>query len=106
MWERVAYDDFEKIKGIGSKLEQRLYEAGVTTYAQIATMTPEQLNDICQPKPPLRPKYDRWIAQAQELVAAREQAEAAAAASAEPAAEAAPSAEQPAVDAASAAEVG
>ena len=80
MWERVAYDDFEKIKGIGSKLEQRLYEAGVSTYAQIAAMTPEQLNEICQPKPPLRPKYDHWIAQAQEYVAAREQEQAAAAA--------------------------
>ena len=47
MWERVAYDDFEPIKGIGKVMERRLYDAGITTYAQLAAMTPEQLNDIC-----------------------------------------------------------
>ncbi len=76
LWERGEYDDFEPIKGIGKVMERRLYNAGITTYAQLAELTPEQLNEICQPKPPLRPKYDSWIEQARELLAAREVVEA------------------------------
>jgi len=80
MWERGEYDDFEPIKGIGKVMERRLYNAGITTYAQLAELTPEQLHEICQPKPPLRPKFDSWIEQARELLAAKNAAEAAGAA--------------------------
>jgi chromosome segregation ATPase/predicted flap endonuclease-1-like 5' DNA nuclease len=85
LWERGEYDDFEPIKGIGKVMERRLYNAGITTYAQLAELTPEQLDGICQPKPPLRPKYDSWIDQARDLLAAREAAQAPAAAEPPPA---------------------
>jgi chromosome segregation ATPase/predicted flap endonuclease-1-like 5' DNA nuclease len=94
LWERGEYDDFEPIKGIGKVMERRLYNAGITTYAQLTELTPEQLNEICQPKPPLRPKYDSWIDQARELLAAKHAAQAAAEA-AEAATEAAAEAEPP-----------
>jgi hypothetical protein len=36
-------DDFKLINGIGPGIERRLHAAGILTYAQLATMTPEQV---------------------------------------------------------------
>ncbi|MFN8348420.1 MAG: 50S ribosomal protein L17 [Spirosomataceae bacterium] len=39
-------DDIEIIEGIGPKIAQALAEAGVTTFAQLADMTPEAIQEI------------------------------------------------------------
>lgn len=68
LWEGKVPDDFEPLEGIGKVFEQRLYDAGITTYAALASATPEQLADIIQAKPPAQPDYASWIAQARRLV--------------------------------------
>ena len=42
----VAEDDLTLIEGIGPKSAAALREAGITTFAQLAAMTPEQLEQI------------------------------------------------------------
>jgi predicted flap endonuclease-1-like 5' DNA nuclease len=42
----VVEDDLTLIEGIGPKSAAALREAGITTFAQIAAMTPEQLEQI------------------------------------------------------------
>ena len=39
-------DDLTTINGIGPTFAQRLKDAGVTTYSQLASMSPEQLKEI------------------------------------------------------------
>lgn len=39
-------DDLTRIKGIGPKISEVLHEAGITTYAQLAAMDPEAINNI------------------------------------------------------------
>jgi predicted flap endonuclease-1-like 5' DNA nuclease len=68
IWEGKAPDDFEPLEGIGKVFEQRLYDAGITTYAALAAATLEQLADIVQAKPPAQPDYESWVAQARRLV--------------------------------------
>jgi len=68
LWEGTAPDDFEPLEGIGKVFEQRLYDAGIFTYAALAAATPEQLTEIIQARPPAQPDYASWIAQAQRLV--------------------------------------
>ncbi len=41
-----AADDLTKIEGIGPKISGWLNEAGITTYAQVAELTPDQLAEI------------------------------------------------------------
>lgn len=62
-------DDLKRIKGIGPKLDARLKELGVTTYAQIAGWTDADLATIDAQLGAFagRPKRDNWIEQAQLL---------------------------------------
>lgn len=39
-------DDFTRIKGIGPGVAKRLTQAGITTYAKLAALSPAQVNDI------------------------------------------------------------
>ena len=39
-------DDLKALTGVGPALEKKLHEAGVTTFAQIAAFTPEQIEEI------------------------------------------------------------
>lgn len=64
LWEGVAPDDLEPIKGIGKVFEQRLYDAGIRTYAALAAATPEELAAICGANMPVAPDYASWIEQA------------------------------------------
>lgn len=50
------HDDLKIIEGIGPKIEQVLFENNITTFAQIADMTPTQLSNILK-------KYGPSIAQ-------------------------------------------
>ncbi|HHW86088.1 MAG TPA: DUF4332 domain-containing protein [Chloroflexi bacterium] len=67
IWNGEPVDDFEPIKGIGKVYEQRLYNAGIRTYAALANTSPEQLLEIVQARSPVPPDVTSWIAQAQNL---------------------------------------
>lgn len=70
-WDGVAPDDLEPIKGIGKVFEQRLYDAGIRTYARLAAATPEELARICGSNLPVKPDFASWIEQARALQAQR-----------------------------------
>ncbi|MCB0112865.1 MAG: polymer-forming cytoskeletal protein [Caldilineaceae bacterium] len=59
-------DDFTKIRGIGPAFNRRLLEAGITAYAQLAAMTPEQIAGIVG-WPPERVVRDQLREQAATL---------------------------------------
>jgi hypothetical protein len=40
---RAAEGDFRLINGIGPAIAQRLYEASILTFAQLASLTPDQI---------------------------------------------------------------
>lgn len=67
VWSGDMPDDFEPIEGIGKTYARRLYEAGIRTYRDLASMTPERLAAIIKPRPPTQPDFAHWIAQAQQL---------------------------------------
>jgi predicted flap endonuclease-1-like 5' DNA nuclease len=61
----LAPDDLVDINGIGPVFAKRLNEAGITTFAQLAALTPEKAREITgvkewQPNDPAA-----WIAEAQ-----------------------------------------
>ena len=73
IWSGHQVDDFEPMEGIGRVFEERLYEAGICTFEQLATVTPEQLAEICHAPEMSEPDYDGWIAYAAQVVAERQQ---------------------------------
>lgn len=44
--DRAGKDNLQAIKGIGPVFSQRLNEAGITTFAQLAKLTPKELEEI------------------------------------------------------------
>ena len=62
-------DDLTKIKGVGPTFEQRMREAGVTTFVQVAEATPEELEHIVQPAAWQRIDFADWRQQAKNLAA-------------------------------------
>ena len=58
-------DDFRKIDGIGRVLEQRLWDAGIFTYNDLARRTPEEIAAILAPMIGVSP--ERIASQAREL---------------------------------------
>ncbi len=71
IWEGTVPDDFEPISGIGKVFEQRLYDAGIRTYSDLANTDPEQLAAICKARKPIQPDYAAWIRQARKLIEIR-----------------------------------
>jgi len=68
-WDGTPPDDFEALGGIGEIYERRLYEAGICTYAALATTPAERLAEICRAPAARTPDYAGWIARAAELAA-------------------------------------
>jgi len=64
-----AGDDLSRVRGIGPKLVAQLEEYDITSFAQIADLVPEDLEDENHPLHAMRGRIakDDWIAQAQEL---------------------------------------
>ena len=60
-------DDLKELSGVGPALEKKLHAAGVTTFAQIAAWTPEDVAAMDE-KLSFKGRIERegWIAQAQE----------------------------------------
>jgi predicted flap endonuclease-1-like 5' DNA nuclease len=63
-------DDLTRVQGIGAKSAERLNEAGIVSFAQLAALDEENLAAIIQAPDWRRPDYASWISQAQELLAA------------------------------------
>ena len=63
-------DDLKALTGVGPALEKKLHEAGVTTFAQIAAFTPEQIEEI-EEKRSFKGRIERdgWVEQAQAKLA-------------------------------------
>lgn len=61
-----AGDDLKKLSGVGPAVEKKLHEAGVTTYAQVAAWSED---DIANLEESLAKKAERegWVDQAKEL---------------------------------------
>jgi predicted flap endonuclease-1-like 5' DNA nuclease len=59
-------DDLTRMKGVGPKLAQRLNEAGITSFAQLAALTPAEAEALDAQLGDFRGRIhrDRWIEQA------------------------------------------
>ena len=60
-------DDFQVIHGIGPGMAKHLYAAGISSFAQLAASTPEQLRQALGKAGKLA-KVETWITQAQNLI--------------------------------------
>ncbi len=54
------------VRGIGPVYERRLWQAGITTLAQLAALTPEEVRAIVQPPGGFRTDVESWIEQARQ----------------------------------------
>ncbi|MDD7909832.1 MULTISPECIES: 50S ribosomal protein L21 [Pseudovibrio] len=61
-------DDLKKLSGLGPAIEKKLNAAGVTTYAQIAAFTAEDIARV-EEEAGLKGRFERdnWVEQAKEL---------------------------------------
>ncbi|SNY54406.1 Predicted 5' DNA nuclease, flap endonuclease-1-like, helix-3-turn-helix (H3TH) domain [Pseudooceanicola antarcticus] len=75
--ETVTKDDLQQLKGVGPKLAQALNDAGVLSFAQIASWTEADVAWVEENVKGARGRIGRdgWIAQAQALTAATEAAD-------------------------------
>ena len=64
-------DDLQHITGIGPTYAGRLNDAGIYTYAQLAQLTPDQLQAIVKPEEWQNFDAERWIVQANEFAHGR-----------------------------------
>ncbi len=66
----TSNDDLQLISGIGPRLEKKLHDAGITSYWQIATLTPAEIADLEANIVRFSGRIERddWIAQAQTLM--------------------------------------
>ena len=64
----ASADDLTQLSGVGPKLEQKLHDAGVTSFAQIAAWTPADVAAMDE-KLSFKGRIDRdgWIEQAKKL---------------------------------------
>ena len=66
-WNGIIPDGLSKIRGIGGVFEQKLYEAGVMTFADLAAATVAHLEAIIQPQTWQEVDFAGWVAQARDL---------------------------------------
>lgn len=64
--EPAGADDLTIIKGIGPKFAETLNAAGITTFAGLAKLSPEELEQIIKPAAWQKVEFAEWIAQASE----------------------------------------
>jgi large subunit ribosomal protein L21 len=67
-------DDLKKLSGVGPVLEQKLIDAGVTSFAQIAAWGPAEIEEFDE-KLSFKGRIERegWVEQAKKLVAGEEE---------------------------------
>jgi hypothetical protein len=66
MTSAAAADDLTLINGIGPTYAQRLKDAGIATFAQLAALTPEEVREITHVAAWQGDATD-WVAQAKQL---------------------------------------
>ena len=64
-----VHDDLTQIKGIGKSIEQRLNQAGIFTFIQIALSTPDELRKVIAPARVTN--LNEWISSARTLAGSR-----------------------------------
>lgn len=64
-------DQLDEIDGIGSVYAQRLNEAGIYTFAQLAALTPAEIQEFVEAEGWQYANAADWIAQAKEIMAKR-----------------------------------
>lgn len=66
---QVEFDDLTEIRGVGSKLARQLHQLGYTSYAQIAQLSANGLEEAEHPLYSMRARIvrDEWIDQAKSL---------------------------------------
>jgi len=66
----TSHDDLKLISGVGPGLEKKLRDAGITSYSQIAALTPAEIAELEANvvKFTGRITRDDWIGQAQQLM--------------------------------------
>ena len=64
--ESKSFDDLTRIRGIGIATGNRLYTAGIKSYADLGRATPEKLQKILG-KPRADANFEAWIAEARDL---------------------------------------
>jgi predicted flap endonuclease-1-like 5' DNA nuclease len=72
---RPAADDFTRIKDVGPRFAQAMREAGITSFGQLAALTPDALSDRLAPFVAVRAQRihsNDWIGQARHLAASAE----------------------------------
>ena len=64
-------DDLTRIKGIGKVIERKLHELGITTFKQIAELSPDDIRriDTAIDFLPGRVEREHWVEQARKLLA-------------------------------------
>jgi predicted flap endonuclease-1-like 5' DNA nuclease len=61
-------DDLTAIRGVGKVIERKLHQMGITSFGQIAALTPEEVRRVNDAIDfPGRVERERWIDQAREL---------------------------------------
>ncbi len=64
--EEISRDDLTAIRGIGIATQNRLYAAGIKSYAQLARASAEEVREVLGNQGRVG-KVEDWIAQATEL---------------------------------------
>ncbi|MEM9668904.1 MAG: helix-hairpin-helix domain-containing protein [Pseudomonadota bacterium] len=66
----TAGDDLKQLKGVGPVLAEKLNDAGIMSFAQIAALSPEEIADV-EEKVGASGKFEKegWLEQAKELAA-------------------------------------
>lgn len=62
-------DDLKRITGVGPIYEQRMHDAGVHTFEQLARASTDELEEIIQPPAWVHIDFSEWRQQAHELAA-------------------------------------
>ncbi len=65
VWNGIVPDDLTAIRGIGEVFEQRLFDAGVLTFSDLAKKSVAELQAIIQPRNWQKVDLAAWIAEAQ-----------------------------------------
>lgn len=63
----AARDRLASVSGIGPVYEQRLNQAGISTFAQLAALAPDRLKEIIAPSRLQDLELESWIEQARQL---------------------------------------
>ncbi|MEA3337155.1 MAG: DUF4332 domain-containing protein [Chloroflexota bacterium] len=63
-----SQDDLTVISGIGPVFQDRLRQAGIVTYAQLAASTPDQVREAIKATGRQKTEVERWVEEAAALV--------------------------------------